>query len=208
MTTLPRLQFADLARSGHVTRWHSVRTTRNQTLAEHHYMVTRLSNRLAKEIIGNELDDSALLRIMDYASLHDTPELLMGDLPSPLKRHIEAISGTDNPIRQIEQEIAPWLEEMRETIRRHNPAHLLIVKLADQIDALLFIEHEGIGSHAREVTRGLHQLFTRQLTTAAQDYPQYRWTAAEELLNELLQYQANSKIAFEKTEPVQADHDK
>ena len=198
MKTLPRLEFADLARSGHVTRWHSVRTTRNQTLAEHHYMVTRLSNRLAKEILGGALDDSGLLRIMDYASLHDTPELLMGDLPSPLKRHIEAISGDKNPIRMIEKEIAPWLGEMREEMRRRNPEHLLIVKLADLTDALLFIEHEGIGIHAREVGRGLREIFAAKLAEAAREYPQYTWSAAERLLDELLHNLVGTKIAFEK----------
>ncbi len=58
-------------------------------------MVTRISNRLAKNILDPDLDDSGLLQIMEYASLHDTPELLMGDLPSPLKRHIEQICGAD-----------------------------------------------------------------------------------------------------------------
>ncbi|MBC8208187.1 MAG: HD domain-containing protein [Desulfobulbaceae bacterium] len=196
--TFPRLEFADLARSGHVTRWHSVRTTRNQTLAEHHYMVTRLSNRLAKEILGDALDDSGLLRIMDYASLHDTPELLMGDLPSPLKRHIEAISGDNNPIQKIEQEIAPWLGEMREEMRRRNPEHLLIVKLADLIDALLFIEHEGLGVHAREVARGLREILATKLAEAIGDYPQFNWSAAERLLDELLNNRVGTKIAFEK----------
>ncbi len=198
MTTLPRLEFADLARSGHVTRWHSVRTTRNQTLAEHHYMVTRLSNRLAKEILGPALDDSGLLRIMDYASLHDTPELLMGDLPSPLKRHIEAISGDNNPIHLIEQEIAPWLGEMREEMRRRNPEHLLIVKLADLIDALLFIEHEGIGAHAREVGRGLREILAAKVAEATRGYPQYNWSAADRLMDELLHNRVGTKIAFEK----------
>jgi len=109
--TLPRLTLADLARSGHVTRWHSVRTSRDQTLAEHHYMVTRISNQLAKDIFKSDLTDSGLLQIMEYASQHDTPELLMGDLPSPLKLHIEHISGKNNPIETIESEIAPgWLK--------------------------------------------------------------------------------------------------
>ncbi|MEN8199178.1 MAG: YfbR-like 5'-deoxynucleotidase [Thermodesulfobacteriota bacterium] len=194
---LPKLSLADLARSGHVTRWHSVRTSRDQTLAEHHYMVTRISNRLAKDILGPDLDDSGLLQIMDYASLHDTPELLMGDLPSPLKRHIEHISGEDDPIRAIEHEIAPWLTEMREAIRRDHPEYLLIVKLADIMDALIFISDEGIGKHAKKVVHILEEMFAKKLGQAREDYPQYTWQSTEELLNELMQNGDETKMAFE-----------
>ena len=196
---LPRLTLADLARSGHVTRWHSVRTSRDQTLAEHHYMVTRISNRLAKEIIGPDLDDSGLLRIMEYASLHDTPELLMGDLPSPLKRHIEQISGDRNPIEAIEHEIAPWLTELKQSIRATHPEYLLIVKLADIIDALVFISEEGIGAHAARVIEILEGMLTDKLAQAEREHPRYNWAVTRDILRELLQDGEQTKVAFERT---------
>jgi 5'-deoxynucleotidase len=195
--TLPKLTLSDLARSGHVTRWHSVRTSRDQTLAEHHYMVTRISNRLAREIFGSELSDSGLLQIMEYASLHDTPELLMGDLPSPLKRHIEQISGEINPIEQIEREIAPWLFQMKEEMQQNNPEYLLIVKLADIIDALVFISEEGIGAHAGQVIHILHSMLEEKLLQAQDNFPQYRWQYAVDLLNDLLHNDERTKIEFE-----------
>ncbi|MBU1413908.1 HD domain-containing protein [Myxococcota bacterium] len=176
--TISKLTLADLARSGHVTRWHSVRTSRDQTLAEHHYMVTRISNRLAKDIFGSDLDDSGLLRIMEYASLHDTPELLMGDLPSPLKRHIEQIGGADNPIEAIEAEIAPWLIDMKNEIRQQHPEHLVVIKLADLIDAILFIEHEGISKHAKAVAKGLKEQLQAKVEGAGRRYSGYSWDIA------------------------------
>lgn len=194
---LPKLTLADLARSGHVSRWHSVRTSRDQTLAEHHYMVTRISNRLAKDILGSDLDDSGLLQIMEYASLHDTPELLMGDLPSPLKRHIEQISGENNPITAIENEIAPWLTEMKASIRRTNPEYLLIVKLADIMDALVFITQEGIGAHAGKVVQILEKMLADKLDQAEKQFPQYSWNHARDILSELLQNSDAAKMAFE-----------
>lgn len=195
--TLPRLTLADLARSGHVTRWHSVRTSRDQTLAEHHYMVTRISNRLAKDIIGPDLTDSALLQIMEYASLHDTPELLMGDLPSPLKRHIEKLSGDANPIEAIEKEIAPWLFEMKAAMKQAHPEHLIIIKLADIIDALVFIIDEGIGAHAKQVTQRLYGMLEDKLKEAISEFPQYNWRRTIDVLNDLLQNAEETKVAFE-----------
>lgn len=198
--TLPKLQLADLARAGHVTRWHSVRTSRDQTLAEHLFMVSRIAVHLARTMFGPGLDDGALLKLTEYAALHDAPELLMGDLPSPLKRHIEAIGGADNPVREIERQIAPWLEEMREDIARRNPEHLMAVKLADLIDAILFIDHEGIGPHARAVCRGLQQIFDRKLDEARARYPAYPWDTAAALLETLRQDSAAGQIAFERAE--------
>lgn len=195
---LPKLTLADLARSGHVSRWHSVRTSRDQTLAEHHYMVTRISNRLAKDILGSDLDDSGLLKIMEYASLHDTPELLMGDLPSPLKRHIEQISGENNPITAIEHEIAPWLTEMKASIRRTNPEYLLIIKLADIMDALVFITDEGIGAHAGKVVQILEGMLADKLSQAEKEFPQYNWNYVKDVLGELLQNSDAAKMAFER----------
>jgi len=191
---LPKLTLADLARSGHVTRWHSVRTSRNQTLAEHHYMVTRISNKLAKEILGPDLKDSHLLQIMEYASLHDTPELLMGDLPSPLKQHIDHITEGENPIDAIEAEIAPWLVRMKREMRKE---HLYIVKLADIIDALVFITIEGLGEHAKQVIHILEGMLAEKLSQASAQFPRYQWGYTTHLLNELLNNKDEAKIAFE-----------
>jgi len=194
---LPKLTLADLARSGHVTRWHSVRTFRDQTLAEHHYMVARISFTLAKKILGPDIDDSGLLKILDYALLHDTPELLTGDLPSPLKRHIDQVCAGDNPLDQIEDAIAPWLHKMKLYMQQKHPEYLKVVKLADIIDALIFISSEGVGEHAKGVVAILRNQFASKQKEAAQMFPQYDWSFAQQLCSELLDTREASKLAFE-----------
>lgn len=67
-----------------MTRWHSVRVGRPQTLAEHHYLVSIFTNKLAKDILP-EITDTERLQMVEYAMWHDLPEIICGDLPSPLK---------------------------------------------------------------------------------------------------------------------------
>ncbi len=194
---LPKLTLADLARSGHVTRWHSVRTQREQNLAEHHYMVSRISNTLAKEILKDDIDAEGLLQITDYALLHDTPELLTGDLPSPLKLHIDQICGENNPLEQIEQKIAPWLHRKKMEMKQNHPEYLMLIKLADIIDALVFISAEGIGEHAEKVSSILKKQFSNKLREARELFSEYDWGYAQEVCSELLEKKEASKLAFE-----------
>lgn len=190
-----KLGFADLSRAGHVTRWHTVRTSREQTLAEHLFMVAMLTNKLAKDILGKEISDSDRLQLLEYALWHDTPELLLGDLPSPLKRRIEGICPDNNPIIEIERQIAPWLIKMQGKIKK-NKAHATIVKCADLIDAILFISQEGIGKHAQVVHANLEAGFDEYLAAAKVAMPGFDWDKARRLLEELKNGET-SQIAFE-----------
>ncbi|MEN8139802.1 MAG: YfbR-like 5'-deoxynucleotidase [Thermodesulfobacteriota bacterium] len=187
------LTIADITRVGHVTRWHSVRTLREQTLAEHLFLVLIVANRLAKDIMAADLSDSDRLKMVEYCAWHDTPELLMGDLPSPLKRKIEALTGKDNPLEDIERELAPWLYEHKALLSEEV---LIIVKIADLIDALVFISHEGLGKHAQVVKEGLAECLTAKINEAKEKFPAYSWETASQLCDEMLNADAG-KISFE-----------
>ena len=78
----------------------------------------------------------------------------------------------------------------------HNE-HLLIVKLADIIDAIVFITEEGIGVHAKKVTQILYAMLDKKLKQGQREFPQYTWAYTSSLLNDLLQNEDSSKIAFE-----------
>lgn len=195
MAMIPKINLQDISRSGHVTRWHSVRTLRNQTLAEHHYMVSMLVNRMAKEIPLEPLSDSERLLLIEYAMWHDTPELLMGDLASPLKRRIEEISGNDNPIEKIENEIAPWLVNLKEKIKT-KPELYIIFKLADMMDAIIFIFQEGVGEHSKTVRKNLEDAFHKKVISGGTVKPNYNWQIAETMLHDLLHATTN-QLEFE-----------
>lgn len=192
----PTLDMRDIARSGHVTRWHSVRTGRDQTLAEHHYMVAMISNHLAGRIFGNKITPDLRLTLMEYALWHDAPELLMGDLPSPLKRRVEQLCpGPTNPLIKIEQQIAPGVFALREKLQEFPPG-MILIKLADLIDAVHFIGQEGIGHHSKQVYLQLMTQFLDMINHASGEYPEYPWPVAKELLDQMENGAAN-QVAFE-----------
>jgi len=189
------LGIKDLARTGHVTRWHSVRVGRPQTLAEHHYLVAMFVNKLAKDILPG-LSDSERLKMVEYALWHDLPETICGDLPSPLKRRIEQICLGNNPIDIIEEQIAPWLVKCKKRLQA-KPEQAVTVKLADMIDAILFIEQEGIGKHAQMVARQLRQHFSEKVALAQKELPLFEWDKAVALLDELMSGYEDNKMLFE-----------
>lgn len=174
-----RLNMQDIARSGHVTRWHSVRCARNQTLAEHHYLVTMIARELMRRLFGETIPAETRLRVLEYALTHDTPELLMGDLPSPLKRRIAEISGDRNPLTRIEHEIAPEIVEYQRALA--DSALACLVKLADLMDACLFIREEGIGRHAALVADKSEALLREKIQEAGERFPELDWSQVLDL---------------------------
>ena len=77
--------FAFTSRTKYINRWALMRNTRYETLSEHSAEVSQLS--YAPAVIGNEYlgknhncERAALLGLY-----HDVPEIITGDLPTPVK---------------------------------------------------------------------------------------------------------------------------
>ncbi len=77
--------FAFTSRTKYINRWALMRNTRYETLSEHSAEVAQLSYALA--CIGNQrLDKSYNCERAALLGLyHDTPEIITGDLPTPVK---------------------------------------------------------------------------------------------------------------------------
>lgn len=143
------LKWADRIRSANVDRWHSVATGRKQNLAEHHWSVTQIAMRLAKEVTpGLRAED--MLALVEYTLNHDLPEILSGDLNSVLRARLRAL-GAGAALKQIEDEIFPELMEM-EAVLVGTPLKP-IAKLADIADAIVFIRAEGEGNRETRIAR-------------------------------------------------------
>ena len=178
------MNLKDLARSGHVTRWHMVRTQRQQTLAEHHYLVTMIARAMLQRIAIHEVPQADLLALLNYTLLHDTPELLLGDIPTPTKRKLVELLGGADPLAELEIIVSPEYRAAKEQI---NDTYLArVAKLADLADAIVFLSQEGMGSHASVVHQKLLSQFAEAVETAVHDYPSHQWQGAYSVLDEML----------------------
>ncbi len=83
--------FAYLARMRSITRWGLMRSAFPENVQEHSHMVAVLAHALAvirRDVCGGEADPG---RVAAAALYHDAPEILTGDLPTPVKYFNPAI---------------------------------------------------------------------------------------------------------------------
>lgn len=189
------LNMKDIGRSGHVTRWHSVRTSRPQTLAEHHYLVTMIALEIAQRVYDGALPPAQKLALLEYTLRHDTPELLIGDIPTPAKVHLAAAFGDGpNYLHQLEDSICEKYVAAKKAVA--NTPLALIAKLADTADAIAFLHVEAVNEHGRTIEGKLIRMFGRKLEEAESAYRNLIWMRASDVLDELLNGMDN-QIAFE-----------
>lgn len=128
----------DLMRVSHVKRWQIVRVAREQTLAEHLYRVFLLVREFGPKV---GLTPEEVKSAEEFALVHDLPEIMTGDIASPVKSQLP-------PLDHIE---AQFSRQHIEAMAACNRKSLKLVKLCDLIEAAIFLEVEGMGLHANNV---------------------------------------------------------
>lgn len=134
--------FALLGRMKYIDRWGLMRNTQVENIQEHSHMVAVLAHALAviqRERFGGTADPG---RAAIAGLYHDAPEILTGDLPTPVKYDNPAIKeaykavesvAADKLLSMLPQELrgefTPYIREELE------PELLAIVKAADKLSA-------------------------------------------------------------------------
>ena len=136
-----------LGRMKYITRWSLMRSGRAESLSEHTADTALLAHALC--LIGQKcLGTGADLRpemVATAALSHDAPEILTGDMPTPVKYKNEALRGA---YRAVEQESARLMASLQpEALRGEteefltgrvlNDAERKILKAADRLSALI-----------------------------------------------------------------------
>lgn len=137
--------YAMLSRMKYIERWSLMRNTREENICEHSHEVAVLVHALAllhNRRYGGHADPGRCALLALY---HDAPEILTGDLPTPVKYDNPAIRDA---YRQVESVAADRLLSMLPADLREDYAPLLresegteeerrLVKAADKLSALI-----------------------------------------------------------------------
>lgn len=176
-TQMAKLGLRELMRTGHVRRWHIVRVAREQTIAEHMYRVWLIVSRIVDDDKFG-LDQQQAILCKEWALLHDQPEVITGDIPTPSKRRM-----VEFDINKLEASIDSDFGDCYNQLKSLFPQVLAIVKLADLVEMLAFLQIEGLGRHAESVLADIDDDFREHLSDAMGRWPDLRWSVFLEVRN-------------------------
>lgn len=179
-----RLSLYDYLRIGHIKRWHNVNVTRNQTVAEHSFMVTVIALHLYDKIVGIQFNkgenERELVTLLVGAIFDDAPEAAGGDTPTPAKRLIRELTGDPEIFTKLDKYLMPELPYIRGNV----PDGLKpFIKTADRIEAYHFIYENGVGPHADIVKHGARRNLEDLALKLDAEHPDDGWIQG---INEVL----------------------
>lgn len=144
---------ADKLRALDVVRWNMVPTQRQQSLAEHTFMVAMIAEQIANECgIGAGM-------VIHMALYHDLEEVMTGDIPSPTKRKLKE-AGINFGATGMFNQLGYWSEGAL-------PRDHAIVKCADLIADIVFLKRYGKTFYADLVLNKMTWGFMGYLDSAA-----------------------------------------
>ena len=136
--------FALISRMRYIGRWGLMRSSIPENVQEHSHMVAVIAHALGvirREVFGRECDPNALAAA---ALFHDAPEIITGDMPTPVKYHSGALTAA---YKEVERGAAEKLVSML-PVELHGAYESLIsgdvgeeneqlVKAADRLSAYI-----------------------------------------------------------------------
>jgi len=141
---MPYPFFAYLSRMRYIDRWALMRNALPENVQEHSHMVAVLSHALAvirREVFHGEIDPGEAAIAALY---HDAPEILTGDLPTPVKYFNPGIRDAYKQVEQVSADklLSMLPVELRGSfapyVREDLDGELLgIVKAADKLSAYI-----------------------------------------------------------------------
>ena len=136
--------FAFLSRMKYIARWSLMRSTVQENIQEHSHMVAVLAHALGlirRDVFGRPCDAEHLAAVALY---HDAPEILTGDLPTPIKYHSAAIRSAYDEVETVavEKLLSALPDALRPAYQTlltapQRPEEYELVKAADRLSAYI-----------------------------------------------------------------------
>ena len=161
--------FAMLSRMKYINRWGLMRNTRSENLSEHSLETAIVAHALA--VIGNEKFGRSRdpQRAAALALLHDAPEIITGDMPTPVKYHSEDIRkayaevenlAAERLVSLLPEELRPYYRELMTMSAPGDEELRPLIKAADRISAAIKCIEERLSGNQdfREAERSTLKL--------------------------------------------------
>ena len=135
--------FAYLSRLKLIRRWSLMRNTVPENDAEHSLQVAMIAHAIAviaRDRYGKQVDPEHVLSLAVY---HDATEVMIGDLPTPVKYHSEELRGAYHRLEALSADrlLALLPEDMQSAFTpymKQDPGYEhTLVKAADRISACI-----------------------------------------------------------------------
>ena len=146
--------YPDVMRMMVIKRWGIISMTRTQSVAEHSYNVAMM----ALNIYNNSRClDASVERILMLALTHDLPEIHTGDIPMSLKT-----DEIKQAVKEYENAAYPQLSAYKYHCME---IELLVVKIADIMEAITYCRRYSDDPYSNEVVQGLYGAITNLLNS-------------------------------------------
>ena len=126
--------FALISRMRYIGRWGLMRSSIPENVQEHSHMVAVIAHALGvirREVFGRECDPNALAAA---ALFHDAPEIITGDMPTPVKYHSGALTAA---YKEVERGAAEKLVSMLPVELQSAYEPLISGKVGDDAEKLV-----------------------------------------------------------------------
>ena len=140
--------FPMTARMRYIARWGLMRNTQPENIQEHSHQVAVLAHALSvigRDVFQKDLDPD---KTAAAALFHDAPEIITGDLPTPIKYFNPGIKTAYQQVEAVAQDkllsmLPPELVDAYEPlVREADPEVRRYVKAADKLAAWLKCQEE------------------------------------------------------------------
>lgn len=136
-----------LRRINYMVRFSGEVTANPESLAEHSYFVVLFATQIAKCVVREQVDFE---RLVSIAMFHDTNEIILGDIPTPLKNGaVRKENGQlEKTVQSMFDEWGLWTGDLvNYDYKNLNDIESRIVKCADYLSAIVYcVEEIYIGS--------------------------------------------------------------